>query len=156
MYPFNSSFVSISTLAFVPSLGFFPIVPPRYRVYPLFCAVQADDGQLLMQSPQRMHFSASRTKSLSRCSIAWAGQMLTQSLQAMQASLFQPGRTPPMTPMSFSTGLEQLFGQPEIPILNLCGACLRKYAASSSAASSLVSMMPEVQVAAPGQATIPL
>src|SRR5512147_288566 len=131
MYSFNSSFVSINTLAFVPSLGFFPIVPPRYRVYPVFCAVQADDGQLLMQSPQRMHFSVSRTKSLSRCSIAWAGQMLTQSLQVMQASLSHPGNTPPMTPMSFSTGFEQLFGQPEMPILNLCGAGMRRYSASS-------------------------
>src|SRR5512146_3342657 len=109
MYPFNSSFVSISTFAMDPSLGFLPMVPPRYSVYPVFCAVHAEEGQFFMHSPQRMHFPVSRTKSLSFCSIAWAGQMLTQSLQAVHAFLFQPGSTPPMMPMSFSTGFEQLF-----------------------------------------------
>ena len=58
--------------------------------------------------------------------MALTGQMLTQSRQEIQASFSQPGRTPPITPTSFSMGLEQLFGQPETPILNLCGAGWRK------------------------------
>jgi len=58
-----------------------------------------------------------------------------------------------MTPHRFRWALRQLFGHPETPILNLCGAGWRKYTLSSSAASSLVSMIADVQTAVPGHAT---
>ena len=89
-------------------------------------------GQVVVHLLQFRQRAVSMTYFSSSVWIADIGQILMHAPQSLQASVPRPGTIAPMTPMSFSVALAQLFGQPVTAILNLYGASAAKYLRSSS------------------------